>query len=380
MKVDADLLARARAAATLVAPLVTAAEEGRRLPAAAVSALTEAGVFKLLVPRAYGGSETDAATYFAVVAELARVDGSIGWCAMINASCGLMAAFLPDDVARVVYGPDDAVSCGVFAPTGVARPVENGFQVRGRWSFASGCEHSPWRMVGVVREDEVAGGRAPKVYSALLRAEDTAVVDTWTTSGLRGTGSHDLRVDDVFVPSERFFSLLDRPRHHGALYRMPFFGLLAGGIAAVTIGLARGAIDAAIDLAKKKTPLGARRGVAHRELVQLQLAQAEAKVRAARAFLMEATLAAEVEGSTGEVSLKARALLRLAAAHAATESAAAVDLAYAIGGASSIYAQNPLQRYFRDVHVALAHVMIAPVAVTTVGRVLLDLETDTSTL
>ncbi len=381
MKIDPDLVVRAREAGQVALPKISEAEEARHLSPVAAAALVSAGVFKLLVPRAYGGSETNAATFFAVLEELGLVDGSLAWCAMIGASTGLVAAHLRDDVARAIYAPDDAVSCGVFAPTGLAKPVENGFRVRGRWSFASGCHHAGWRMVGVLCEGEAPGANGlPKVHHALLPAAETKIIDTWTTSGLRGTGSHDLEVDDVFVPSERFFSLLSPPRHHGALYRLPFFGLLAGGIAAVTLGIARGALETIVDLAKKKTPLGARRGIAHRELVQLQVAQAEAKVRAARAFLGEAAADAEAESVAGEVSVRTRALFRLAAAHAATESAAAVDLAYGLGGATAIYEKNPLQRHFRDVHVAVAHVMVSPVVTTTVGRVLLDLETDVSTL
>ncbi|MGZ3422486.1 MAG: acyl-CoA dehydrogenase family protein [Polyangiales bacterium] len=368
--IDHDLVGRAREAAEAIAPLSSAIEAQRRLPPEAVAALARAGAFKLLVPRAYGGAETTGLTLLSVIEEIARADGSAGWCTMIGATSGLMSAWLPEALAKEVYGADDAITSGVFAPIGKAVATEGGYRVSGRWPFASGCEHSSWRMGGVM----VEGEEGPK--SILFKAEETRVIDTWSTSGLCGTGSHDVEVNDLFVPRDRMFSLFSKPRHEGALYRMPFFGLLAAGVASVSLGIARAAIDAIVTLAKKKTPVGSKRGIAHRELVQLQIAQAEAKVQSARAFLHQAM--AHVEA--GSPDLRTRALLRLAASHAATESAAAVDLAYEAGGATSIYSKHPLQRHFRDVHVATQHMMVSSQSTVLAGRILLDLESDTSTL
>lgn len=381
--IDTSLVSRAQAAAAVIAPMAARIEGERRLPAEAVSALVHAGVFKLIVPRIYGGSETSVGTLLAVIQEVARADGSAGWCTMIGATSGLMSVFLEDDVAREVYGPADAITCGVFAPMGRAAPVEGGYRVSGRWPFASGCEHCAWRMGGtLVTGDapQLLPSGAPDVRSMLFRDNETRVVDTWRTAGLRGTGSHDIEVNDVFVPASRSFSLFtDRPRHAGPLYRLPFFGLLAAGVAAVALGIARGAIDAFVELAKNKRPMGSKRGIAHRELVQLHVAQAEARARAGRAFLYEAIDTIEAEAAEREAaSLRSRALLRLAAAHATTEAAAAVNLVYDAGGATSIYDQSPLQRHFRDVHVATQHVMVGATAMTLAGRILLDLESDTS--
>jgi alkylation response protein AidB-like acyl-CoA dehydrogenase len=173
----------------------------------------------------------------------------------------------------------------------------------------------------------------------------------------------------------------DRPRFDAPVYRVPFFGLLAAGVASVAIGIARGAVLAIVDLARTKQPAGSRRTLAHRELVQLQVAQADAKVHAARAALRAAIEDAESQAARGDApTLEARARLRIAACHATTESAAAVDLAYNAAGASAIHASSPLQRQLRDVHVATQHVMVAPTAMITAGRVLLGVETETSTL
>ena len=382
---DPEVLRRVREAANVVAGLGPAIEQARRLPPEAVSALVRAGVFKLAIARSLGGGEASAATLLASIEEIARADGSAGWCAMIGVTSSLMSAYLDDDTAREVYGPDDAITSGVFAPTGRATPDGDGFRVRGRWSFASGCEHSAWRMVGTstaVDPPETLPSGAPDVRNVLLRAEDTEVIDTWTTGGLRGTGSHDLAVKDAWVPRSRTFSLLSTaPRGGLSLHRVPFFGLLAAGVASVALGIARSAVDAFVELAREKTPLGSKRGIAHRELVQIAVARAEAKVRGARAMLHESIAEADEEAAQrGVASLRARALIRLAAATATTESAAAVDLVYEAAGGTPIYAVSRLGRCFRDVHVATQHVMVGPTSTMLAGRILLGLDSDVSTL
>jgi indole-3-acetate monooxygenase len=378
MSDEVSYVDRARAAAELIAPLSARIERERGLPPEAVRALVEAGVYKMLVPREFGGGEAPAATLLEVIEELARADGSAGWCAMIGATSGLMSVFLEPDFAREVYGPPGAITCGSFAPMGRAEPAEGGYRVRGRWPFASGCEHASWRMGGALVADEV--GAVPAVRSVLFRADETRVIDTWQVSGLCGTGSHDVEVGEIVVPAARVFSLFGAPRHRGAVYRVPIFGLLAAGVAAVSLGIARRAVDAFVELAAGKRPLDAKRSIAHRELVQLTLAQAEAKVRSSRAFLFDALGRVVDEAGGGEASLRSRALLRIAAAQAAAESAAAVGLVYHAGGASSIYAASPLQRCFRDANVATQHVMVNATSTTLAGRVLLGLESNTSTL
>jgi alkylation response protein AidB-like acyl-CoA dehydrogenase len=385
--IDEMILARARGAAEVIAPLATQIEAGRRLPASAVDALVRAGVFKLLVPKVYGGSQAHPATMIAVIEAIARADGSAGWCTMVGATSGLMSVHLDEAIAREVYGPDDATTCGVFAPMGRAVATDDGgYRVSGRWPFASGCEHSAWRMGGTMvmaaNGPELLPNGAPDVRSVLFRADETKVIDTWDTSGLRGTGSHDLEVTDVVVPRARTFSLLTgQPKHAG--YTLPFFGVLASGVAAVGLGIARAAVDTFVTMAKTKTPPGSKRTLAHRELVQMDVAKAEARLRSARAFLFEAmgeAMAATTEGTDSPPALVARARLRLAASHAAEESAAVTALVYQAGGGSAIYAKSPLQRQFRDAHVVTHHLMVSQTATTLAGRVLLGVESDTTTL
>ena len=371
---DADVLARAGCAAEALAPHAARTEREGRVAPEGVAAMVDAGLFKLLVPRELGGAECSVATFAAALERVARADASAGWCAMIGGTSGLMAAYLPDALAREVYAPADAVSCGVFAPTGRAsHTAEGAVRVQGRWSFASGCEHSPWRMVGVMMLD----GERPVARCVLLRAEETRVVPNWDVLGLRGTGSHDLAVDDVVVPRERLFSLLEPSRNPRALYRVAAFGVLAAGVAGVALGVAQGALDRFVALAREKTPMGAKRSLAHRELVQIAVARAEAKVRASRAMLYEAGDA--VMAAEGD-ALEARAMLRLAACNAARESAAAVDLLYEAAGAGAARAGEPLQRMFRDVHVAAQHAMVADAVALLAGRVRLGVEVDGAAL
>lgn len=383
---EQEAVQRARAVAGVIQPLLEAIERDRGLPREAVDALVGAGVFKLCVPRVYGGAQAEPTTVLAVIEELAKLDGSVGWCAMIGATSGLMSVYLDDSTAREVYGPADAITCGVFAPTGRAVATPEGYRVSGRWSFASGCEHSRWRMGGTMvggDAPELLPGGAPDVRCVLFRADETTIHDTWDTAGLRGTGSHDLEVRDVVVPRERTFSLLsDTPKHAG--YALPFFGLLASGVAAVGLGIARAALDGFVALAGHKKLPGGKKTIAHREVVQLDVARAEARLGAARGLLFEAMAETTVVTASAEAdprrALPARARLRLAACHAATEAAAVTAIAYELGGGAAVYRTSPLQRQFRDAHVVTHHLMVGTVAMTTAGRILLGVETDTSTL
>jgi len=201
-------------------------------------------------------------------------------------------------------------------------------------------------------------------------------------SGLRGTGSHDLEVDDVFVPAGRAVSLMtDRPLADGPLFRFPVFGLLALGIAAVATGIARTAIDALVAIAGAKTPTGSKRLLGERAAIQMQVAQAEAALESSRAWLRASVAAAwDAACSRGSISVAERATLRLAATEATTRATRAVDLMYEAGGGTSIYVTSPLQRCFRDIHVVTQHAMVSPATYELTGRLLLGLDTDSAML
>src|SRR3954453_10295823 len=227
------------------------AERDRRLPAQLVTEMADAGVFRLCVPRAAGGLEEHPTVLVETVEALARGDGAAGWCAAINATSGLLAGYLPEETAREAFGPPRAIAGGVFAPIGRATRVEGGFRGTGRWPFASGCIHCDWLMGGCL----VEGEDPPVPRLMLAHADEVEIHDTWDSMGLRGTGSHDIEMRDVFVPAERSASLVaDRPTARGRLYAFPVFGLLALAIGAVSLGIARGALDDVLALAGRRPP------------------------------------------------------------------------------------------------------------------------------
>ena len=380
------LIDAARELAPRVRELADETERGRRLPHELVEQFSGAGFFHMLVPKRVGGREVHVGVMIRVLEELSRADGSAGWCAMIGATSAVTAAYLPEEHAREIYAAADVVSGGVFAPHGRAVAVDGGYRVSGRWPFASGCQHCRWLMGGCVI---VADGRprllasgAPDARLMLFPSAAAKIVDTWDVSGLRGTGSHDIEVGDLFVPAGRSVSIItDRPRERGPLYRFPVFGLLAIGGAAVALGLARGAIEELSRLAASKVPTAGRRKLSERGVIQVERAQAEATVASARAFLFEAVGEAwRTASAGGEISLAERARLRLAATHATLASAKAVDRMYEAGGGTAIYAHSPLQRMFRDAHVVTQHMMVAPATLELIGRVLFGVEADTSLL
>ncbi len=378
--VSESLLAELHAAAD-------ATERDRRLAPPLVTAMAEAGLFAMCVPRRYGGGEAGPRELVETIERISRADGAAGWTLMIGATTGLVAAYLPEADAREIFADPRVVTGGVTAPKGRAVAVDGGWRVTGRWPFASGCQHCAWLLGTCFVVDESGAPRksargVPEMRSFFFPAADVRILDTWDVSGLRGTGSHDFEVADVLVPAGRSFVLgVDSPREPGPLYRFPLFGLLALGIAAVGLGIARSAIDELVALAADKTPTASRRVLGERALVQADVARAEALVGASRAFLLEAVDAAMARATRGdELTIGDRAQLRLAATHAATSSAAGVDLMYEAGGGTSVYATSRLQRCFRDAHVVTQHLMVAKPTLEAVGRVFLGLESDASML
>ena len=361
-------------------------EQERALPAELLAELRSAGLMRMCLPRTLGGGEVEPAVMIEALGELARGDGATAWCAMIASTSSLLGAYLPEAEAKLIYAGGSAITGGVFAPRGRAERREDGFLLSGRWSFLSGVQHCDWVMGGCVVHGpdgpELLDGGGPDVRLMLMPIDSVEVIDTWSVSGLRGTGSHDMAVAELFVPASRAVSLFsDRPRVGGALYSFPLFGLLAGGIASVALGIARAAIEDLVALAAAKTPAGSSKSLAQRAVLQSELAHAEASQRAARALLLEQARSAWDSAAGGEpISVEQRLGLRLAASHATEVSAAVVTAMYHAGGGSSIYDTSPLQRRLRDVHVATQHMMVAPPSWELTGRLLLGLESDTSQL
>ena len=353
-------------------------ERGRRLPADLVAQLRAAGCFRMLVPRKYGGAELELAAHMRVMRELARADGSVGWTVMIGSSAPVILGMLPTATFDAVYaeGPD-VVLAGAFNPTGVAAPVDAGFRATGRWSFASGCQHADWFIAHCVVDD----GRMPPLRMMVLPAADVDIVDTWTVSGLCGTGSHDFTIEGVFVPDERTFSVFEEPGLHGALGRIPELSYASLEFANVAVGIAEAALAEITSLATGKVPMFADATLAASPLFRYRLGEADAHLRAADALLRAAVASTwHTAASDVEFTPEQRARIRATATWVTAAAAAVVDTAYTAGGGTALYSTSPLQRRLRDAHAITQHFAVKPDTFTLAGAVLAGQDVDLSFL
>ena len=358
-----NVLEAVRALEPLIRADADKAEAARRYPRRFIEAMAAAGIFRMLVPRAAGGDELDPLTMLDVVEAVSRVDGSAGWLAMIGSGAGFITGFLSAEVGRAIFADPLGSLCGnLGAPSAYAEVVAGGYRVTGRWPFVSGCEHSTW-LSGLAMV-----GDTPRIM--VFPRVDGEIIDTWSVTGLRATGSHDVAVSDLFVPTERSFWWSDGPKHSGPLYVVRFMLITH---AAHALGVARAAIDALVQLAEVKVPTRTSIVLKDRPLVQARVAQAEALVQSARDFMWRTTAEAWDAACAGrEVDGRQRAILRLAMTQAVQASAQAVDLMWAAGGGSPIYTSSPLERCFRDIHVATQHAVVSALSWETIGKALFD--------
>jgi alkylation response protein AidB-like acyl-CoA dehydrogenase len=372
------LLYAAQNLAPLLAQNCDAMEAARRLPADLAQTLAQHGFFRMVLPKDFGGHEMTPAQMIGVLEVLGNANASAAWCVMIGATTAINAAYLPDHHARNIWSNPNVITGGAFAPTGKAVLEGDHYRVNGRWAWGSGSANCDWLVGGALIDD---GGITRARMMWFERAQVT-LLDTWHAVGMRGTGSGDFEVVDASVPKDRSVSLTDdKPRIARPLYVFPPFCLLALAIAGVALGNARGAIDDVVALAGGKVPTGARRPLAERPTTQTEIAKAEAMYGAARALLMtRAHEAFEKAQDTGALDLTERAHLRIAAAHAVRTCADITRMMYDLGGGTSVYSHCPLQRRFRDAHVATQHIMVSHSALELAGRALLGLEGDYSQL
>ena len=369
-------------ACALARELAATTERERALPQALLDELIATGLMRAGVPAALGALEAPPAMTLRGAEAIARGDASAGWCVSIAATSSLLSAYLPEAGAAEIFGDPRTVAAGVWAPRGKAVAVDGGVRVSGRWPFCSGISHSQWLFAGCMLADANAGGDGPIMRVTALPTAELEILDTWHTSGLRGTGSHDAVADDLFVPDHHILSLMGaRPRVDAPLYRFPIFGFFALSIAAAALGNARGAIDDLSELATAKTAQGSSRVLAERPATQAAVGEAEAALRAARALYYEAIEEAwEAAQQEGPVSQSLRLGLRLAATHAVRSSAEVARSMYDLGGGTAIYEDSPLQRRFRDAHAATAHFQVNPAIWELTGRVLLGVPARTEQL
>jgi indole-3-acetate monooxygenase len=356
------------------------AEQMRQTPPWLAAEITSAGIYQLYLPRSMGGPETPPLTVFRVIEELSKADGSVGWCVSIAAGLSQLLGRLPVEVGRELAGtPADYRAAGSARPGGGAWEIPGGYRVKGRWNFASGIQNARWlyctciMMDGDTPRRTASGG--PVLRALWVPRDSVTIVDTWSVMGMRGTGSQDFTVDDVFVPERRSRSSDAPPIETGPLYNeRAWYVHLWTPSAANALGIARGAIDSLAEIAATEASTMSSNLLRDRPMVQARIGEADAIVSAARAYVFDAvgrlwtTLSAGRTPSDQEVAQG-----RLALVHAMHESVRAVDKVFHAAGTNAIYNRLPLERAFRDAHVAVQHAAGLPGYFEVAGKVLLGL-------
>ena len=370
------VLDAARRLAPSIAARAGEIEADRRVPRDLLDELIAARVFRVLRPATHGGVGADLPGALRVYEALARADASVGWTVMIGSGSWCDLASLPRATFDELFSDSpDVITAGVFSPTGSIAAAADGYRVTGRWSFASGCEHADWIYGNCV--EAVADG-VPRLRIAVFSPDQVVIEDTWTVSGLCGTGSHHFHVDSVVVPAERTLDpMVDAPSLDAPIVRVPPPALFALAIASVAVGSAQGALDDIVAVAADKVPLLESRPLAANPTFQLELATADTELSAARALIYE-TAEAAWEAATGaaEFTLQQRARIRAAAVWATERAADVVRAAYRAGGGGSIHAASPLQRRLRDINALTQHFLVRRDTLTTAGAILAGQDVD----
>ncbi len=366
-------------AATRLLPAVRGYQEEiereLRIPTPLVQQLKAAGLYRMVIPTALGGLQADAMTFLRAAEIMAEADGSVGWNIGNNAVGQLIALSLPRAGIDEVFqnGPDSIVAGTAVPGGGTATRVEGGYVVSGRWPFGSGCRESQWMLANF------DFNRA--LYRAFLRPSECTVLDNWDMTGMRGTGSHDWTVDEVFVPEHRTVQVNGRlltnqwQKWPGTLYQLPVHALVGPHHSVAATGIARAGIDALTDLAGAKVPRGRTNMLRKQTQVQEAVARAEAVLGAAQTFRAAAIEDLWATVARGEEStLAQRARCRLAATFAVDSARQAMDLMYRAGGTTSSQRSHQLARCWRDLHVVAQAASIAPDWYALTGRAFLGLE------
>jgi alkylation response protein AidB-like acyl-CoA dehydrogenase len=362
------------------------AEANRQLSSVVYDAMHQANLFAMLAPKAYGGLELHPVEAMMVWEEVARIDSAAAWNLVMNQAISAYAAWLPAEGAREIFRDGPATTAGALNPPGAATRVNGGWRITGQVPFGSGCHQAQWLAMPAVEMEgdhpkvDPATGQ-PKPFAVFFPRGEATILDTWHTVGMRGTGSTDFAVRDLFVPDRLTAPLSPlsqpAPGFEGPLFRMwPWTAIL--GEATVSVGVAAVAVDQAIQLCKAKTAAYNARPLREQQLVQYQIGKAKARVEASRDTLYRAATAAYDETSVSRTHLspEAKVRLQLAVSFAAEACAEAVRFVNDAVGASAIRLASPFERHFRDVHVLLQHSSKSSARYGSAGRLMFDLEND----
>ncbi|MDB5631255.1 MAG: acyl-CoA dehydrogenase [Tardiphaga sp.] len=385
------LLKRAYALLPMLRERAGATEELRRLPPETEKDLHDAGLFRILQPKRVGGSEFDYVALIDFADVLARADASVAWNLVNLASHHWMLAMFDRRAQDLLWNDDvDVLIASSFVfPAGRARKVDGGYLLSGRWPFSSGVDPSAWNMLaGIVSSDDDADGVEYRVF--LLKKEDYAIIDTWKSSGLKGTGSNDVEARDVFVPAYMTLAVKDvaggpspgSDVNPGVLYALPVFALFAFVLSGVALGNAQACLDDYIEIARHRASTYNRAKLGDLQTTQIKIAEASAKIDAARLIMRRTCIDAMADARRGcipDIAEKTR--YRRDGAYAVNLCTEAVSLLFAASGARGLYTTGVLQRQFRDAHAINAHIAFSfDAAGTNYGRVALDLPSENLTL
>ncbi len=371
-KRDALLQAVDRVRSTLTAH-GDASETLRTLPDACVQALTDTRLFAMKCPAELGGAEADPVTQLEVIEAVSYIDPAAGWSLMIgNGTLAVAAAFLPDDaIAQVFSGDRPPRTAGALMP-GQAVPVEGGYRVTGRWSWGSGVRHAEW----LVAQTLVApnGAAAPQPRMVVFPAVQAEIDDNWHVAGLKGTGSCDFSVSDLFVPEAFTFEAMI-PRRGGPLYHLGLPGLVINEHVGFALGVGRRALDEVIELARSKRRGYAKQvSLAERQVFQRAIAEGDLRLRAARSLMLEVFERAWQTVCAGGVpEPPQQAEMRSAATFATDVALEVTSMAFRYGGGSTVWLHHILQRCLRDLYVGASHLMVNDAAYEHYGQALLGL-------
>jgi indole-3-acetate monooxygenase len=378
------LVERARALAPLIARDADEIERTRRLTPAVTAALIENGLYRALLPRSFGGAEAPLDIFMQMQEEIAKVDASTAWCLGQCSVCAMTAAYLHPDVANEIFNtPPGILAWGAVAHE--VKAVPGGYQATARWDFASGSRQASWlgAHVRVVEADGTTRKKkdgSPEIHTILFPIGSATMYDVWDVIGLKGTGTDSYSVENLLIP-ERFATLRDDPsavREKGPLYKLSTNMVFGMGFAATSVGVARATLDAAIALARSKLPQGLS-AMRENSAVQGLIGRTEANLRAARAYLYATAAETWRDLERGEpITERHRIALRIAATWTIHQSALVVDTAYHMAGATAVFAANPFERRFRDMHAIAQQIQARDTHYEDAGRAILTANLQTA--
>jgi indole-3-acetate monooxygenase len=378
-------------AARQIVPRVGAAadeiERNAKLPAELVAALHEARLFRLLLPAVLGGEEVEPVVFLQVMEEVAKADASTAWCLCQTAVCTMFSVLLAPETGNEIFADPRAVLAMGYGADARAVVVDGGYRVTGNWSFASGGHHATWLGAPCMEHDADGTSRRdadgkPIARTVIFPASVAPLKPVWNVLGLKGTGSDAYSVSNLFVPARHSFNPADLATLAGRrpLYHYPPNSLWGGGFAAIALGIARSMLDALVDLATQKTPRGVAGPMADVPAVQSLIARSEAKLQSSRMFVFDAFEKSWRCALAGEVNLAQRIAIRLAASHAIGQAKSVIDECYDAAGATAVFASQPFERRFRDMHSVTQHLHGRTSHFELVGQFMLGLAPNTAFL